>query len=144
MRLLAVPLLVLAIPAAAHGSTYPTPGTPRTKDGNPNLSAPTPWTEEGKPDLTGIWAAPSGKYLEDLGADEIEVPIQPWAAALYEQHRENDSKGRPFERCISPGLPDYDALPLPHKLVQTPGAIVVIYEAFNHPPDSDGRTSLSE
>ena len=132
MRLLAVPLLVLAIPAAAQWIHYPTPGTPRTKDGNPNLSAPTPRTKEGKPDLTGIWAASTGKYLEDLGADGIEVPIQPWAAALYEQRRENNSKGRPSERCISHGLPDYDALPIPIKLIQTPGVIVVLYEAFNH------------
>src|SRR4029077_11501017 len=34
---------------------HPVPGTPRTADGKPNLSAPAPRAANGKPDLTGIW-----------------------------------------------------------------------------------------
>jgi hypothetical protein len=34
---------------------YRTPGTPRTADGKPILTAPAPKTLDGKPDLSGVW-----------------------------------------------------------------------------------------
>ena len=34
---------------------YPTPGTPRTRDGTPNLAAKAPRASNGKPDLSGVW-----------------------------------------------------------------------------------------
>src|SRR5947207_13374806 len=34
---------------------YPTPGTPRTRDGKPDLSAKAPRAPGGKPDLSGVW-----------------------------------------------------------------------------------------
>src|ERR1700676_3882986 len=40
--------------ADAQWLNYPTPGTPRTKDGKPNLTAPAPRLD-GKPDLSGVW-----------------------------------------------------------------------------------------
>ena len=36
---------------------YPTPGTPRTRDGTPNLAAKAPRASNGKPDLSGVWQA---------------------------------------------------------------------------------------
>ena len=42
-------------PAFAQWLQLPLPGTPRTKEGKPNLSAPAPRTVDGKPDLSGIW-----------------------------------------------------------------------------------------
>src|ERR1700682_5637308 len=95
----------IAIPAAAQWVHVPTPGIPRSKDGKPNLSASTPRTREGNPDLSGIWVASTGKYLPNIAADGIEVPIQPWAAAIYKERQEQNGKGRPSERCISHGLP---------------------------------------
>ena len=44
-----------ALCASAQWLNYPTPGTPRTKDGKPNLSAPAPRASNGKPDLSGVW-----------------------------------------------------------------------------------------
>ena len=41
--------------AEAQWLHHPVPGTPRTKDGKPNLSAPAPRASNGKPDLSGIW-----------------------------------------------------------------------------------------
>ena len=41
-----------AVNSQAQWVHYPTAGIPRTKDGKPNLSAPTPRTKDGKPDLT--------------------------------------------------------------------------------------------
>jgi hypothetical protein len=48
--------LLLPIGARAQWLNYSPPGTPRLKDGKPNLSAPVPRTADGKPDLTGVWA----------------------------------------------------------------------------------------
>ncbi len=124
-RILPVVALI-AIPAAAQWVHVPTPGIPRTKDGKANLSSATPRTREGKPDLSGIWVASTGKYLANIAADGIEVPIQPWAAVVYKEHREQNGKGHPSERCISHGLPDYEALAIPFKLIQTPYEVAVL------------------
>jgi len=87
--------VLIAIPAVAQWVHVPTPGIPRSKDGKPNLAAPAPRTREGKPDLSGIWVAATGKYLANIAADGIEVPIQPWAAAVYKEHQEQNGKGHP-------------------------------------------------
>src|SRR5216683_4712981 len=79
-------------PVSAQWLHYPTPGMPRTPDGKPNLAAPAPKTPDGKPDLSGIWTAPEDKYFRDLGADGVEIPMQPWAAALFKQRKENLEK----------------------------------------------------
>ena len=36
---------------------YPTAGTPKTRDGRPQLAARTPRAPDGRPDLSGIWTA---------------------------------------------------------------------------------------
>lgn len=50
-------LLLALLSTAAHAQwlNFPTPGTPRTPDGKPNLSAPAPRTAGGQPDLSGVW-----------------------------------------------------------------------------------------
>ena len=45
----------LSTAAYAQWLNFPTPGTPRTRDGKPNLAAPAPRTADGKPDLSGVW-----------------------------------------------------------------------------------------
>src|SRR6202521_1754048 len=53
------PLLILFVllstGAPAQWLNFPTPGTPRTRDGKPNLSARAPRAANGKPDLSGVW-----------------------------------------------------------------------------------------
>ena len=132
-RLAAATVLLLAsVPLAAQWLHYPTPGMPRTADGKPNLSAPAPKMPDGKPDLSGIWASADNKYLQNLAADGIEVPFQPWAEKLYRDRSENLGKGRPSERCLTHGVTDFDALGINWKIIQTPGMIAVLYEAYNH------------
>src|SRR6476646_7822751 len=57
MRLPRLLIVVGLCCACAHAQwvNYREPGTPRTRDGKPNLSAPAPRTAEGKPDLSGVW-----------------------------------------------------------------------------------------
>ena len=58
--------LGLAFTAQAHWIKLPLPGTPRTKDGKPNLSAPAPRASDGHPDLSGIWIS-SRQYTNPKG-----------------------------------------------------------------------------
>ena len=127
-----VVVVVACVPVSAQWIHYPTPGIPRTPDGKPNLSAPAPRTSDGKPDFSGIWVPANGKYLPNLAVDGVEVPFQPWAAALYKERQENHGKGRPSERCLTHGVTDFDALPLPRRIIQTPGLIAILFEPYNH------------
>jgi hypothetical protein len=90
---------LLGVPLTAQWLHYPTAGIPRTTDGKPNLSAPAPKTPDGKPDFSGMWQVPNPKYLQNLAADGVEVPMLPWAASLYKQRQEDNFKDRPGGYC---------------------------------------------
>ena len=98
-------LLSASVQLSAQWLHYPTPAIPRTPDGKPNLSAPAPRTADGKPDLSGIWTVTDGKYFQDLGAGGVEIPMLPWAKALYELSQRTLLRGDPLTRCIPPGGP---------------------------------------
>src|SRR5215472_9294391 len=104
-----VVLLSMLGSLSAQWLHYPTPGIPRTPD--------------GKPDLSGIWAATNGKYFQDLGADGAEIPMLPWARALYEERKGNLQKGHPSERCLGHGVVDFDSHQTPRRVIQTPTVI---------------------
>jgi hypothetical protein len=108
---------------------YPTPGMPRTPDGKPNLSAPAPRTKDGKPDLSGVWEHMNSRttayYL-----DGVDIPWQPWAAALFKQNTDDNQLNNPESRCLPRGVPKADAFDT-HKIVQTPGLILILYEYQN-------------
>ena len=124
-------LACIAVPLAAQWVHYPTPGIPRNQDGAPNLNAPTPRTAEGHPDFTGIWEAPSEKYLDNLGADGVEIPMQPWAAKLYQQRLADNGKDRPSGRCLPHSVTDFDAHFMPKKLIQTPRVLAMLFESYH-------------
>src|SRR5579863_2338776 len=48
-------LAILGNGAQAQWLNHPAPGTPRTRDGKPNLAARAPRGSNGKPDLSGVW-----------------------------------------------------------------------------------------
>ena len=107
---------------------------PRAADGKPNLAAPAPRLPDGKPDLSGIWEPNANKYVRDIAADlkPEDVPFQPWAKALYDQRTDGShSKEDPDANCLPQGVPKINAAPAPWKIVQSPGLIVIVYEAFN-------------
>jgi hypothetical protein len=126
---------VLMAPVPAQWLNYPTAGIPRTADGKPNLSAPAPKAADGHPDLSGLWKAPSGKYLFNLAADlkPEDVPFQPWALTLFNQRLDNLAKDRPTGRCLPHGVPDQMAVAgYPFKVIQVPGLIALLYEEMSH------------
>jgi hypothetical protein len=124
--------IAVAVPALeAQWVNYPTPGIPRTKEGKPNLSAPTPKTADGKPDLSGIWRAPTDKYLENLGADGVQIPMLPWAEKLYKERLENNGRDRPSGRCLPHSVTDFDAHFNPRKIIQTPGLVAMLFESYH-------------
>jgi hypothetical protein len=124
-------LVLSAAPAVAQWVNYPTAGIPRTKDGKPNLAAPAPKTPDGKPDFSGIWQAHDGRYLNNLAADGVEVPMQPWAAKLLQERQENQAKDRPSGECLPHSVTDFDAHFTPKKLIQTPGVLVILFESYH-------------
>src|SRR5690242_17868149 len=93
---------------------------------------PTPRTADGKPDLSGNWAPNAIRQNVDLIGTGVEVPMQPWASAVYRQHKESLSKDDPEARCLPPGVPRMSTTPYPWTIVQTPQLIVIVYEGGAH------------
>jgi hypothetical protein len=89
---------------------------------------------DGKPDLSGIWEPISPKYLRDLAADlkPGEVPYQPWAKALVDSRADGShAREESDANCLPQGIPKIAAAPAPWKIIQSPGNIVILHEAFN-------------
>ena len=139
----------ISAPLLAQWPSYPTAGVPRTPDGKPDVSAPAPRTADGKPDLTGLWenplifggrrgAPPESSAGNDpplanffnVGAGFKDgLPLRPWAAELLKKRREDNDKDNPDAHCLPMGLLQFHEHPQSRKIVQTPGLIVIIYEA---------------
>ena len=120
--------IVLCATAQAQWLNYPTPGTPRTADGKPNLSAPAPHTADGKPDLSGVWSGPgAGSYDRNIARDLKSSDIQPWAEALYQQRVLAMGKDAPRANCLPDPFAYYHMVDLA-RFVQTPALIVVLYQ----------------
>ena len=130
--------MLLASAAAGHlcaqWVNYPKAGTPRTKDGKPNLAAPAPKTADGKADLSGVWQADGQTYFFDLaaGLKPEDVPMLPWAQELQKKRIENEHGEDPLSHCLPHGVPRINTNGLfPFKIIQTPGLVVILYEQLN-------------
>ncbi len=117
-------LSLLATPAAAQWLNYPTPGMPRTKDGKPNLAAPTPRATDGKPDLSGMWSINGLGYATNI----TDVEMTPAAQAALKQRLESYGAGDPATNCLPEGPRSSLAGLDPMRIVQTPKMVVVLYE----------------
>jgi hypothetical protein len=158
MRIARLSLLSAVAITCAHAQwlTYPTPGTPRLKDGKPNLAAPAPRVH-GKPDLSGIWEPeatprkilanmfppgvgllPGGvnglgedepqKYFLNVLADSRfgEEPLTPAAAVSFQNLLQSTQKLSTL--CEPPAVPVNDMVPAPVKIIQNPGLTLFLYE----------------
>jgi hypothetical protein len=125
-------LCAMAGTAAAQWLSVPLPGTPRTPDGKPNLTAAVPRVADGKPDLSGIWSADSGVWNEDLAPKGTEAPLLPASAEVYKQRVKTQGWNRPELYCMPHGVPDGMTVPgLPFKILQMPGVTVLLMEEFH-------------
>jgi hypothetical protein len=160
-------LLAGAAYANAQWVNQPDKGTPRTRDGKPNLSAPVPRASNGKPDLSGVWEAQASepgevrrvirdpnqvdpaidlqtasKYFMNIFADfkPGEEPMRPEAAAILRPRMQAMGKDGPTSHCLPGGIP-FSMLITPFKMIQTPVEIVVLPEDNNPPRQiyTDGR-----
>jgi hypothetical protein len=125
--------LLVAVPLSAQWLKLPDKSIPRTKDGKPDLTAPTPRKADGKPDLSGIWIVPGPKYLQNLAADlqPGDVPMQPWAAALTKERMTGKHASEESDaNCLPQGVPKINVTPVPFKIVQNSDEVFILYEAF--------------
>jgi hypothetical protein len=128
-----VALLLTADATSAQWLRDPTAGIPRRADGTPDLRAPAPRGPGGKPVLSGLWR-PSGRIIFDIttGMKPGEsIPYQPWAEALVRERRANDTRDDPTAACVVGGVPRSDFVPYPFKILETPGLVVILYEAIH-------------
>jgi hypothetical protein len=138
---------------SAQWPSYRAAGVPRTPDGKADLSAPAPRTSDGKPDLSGNWIRGDGQLgpagggtlpgpapvfssgppvttFRDVGANVKDgLPLRPWAADLVKARRAENSKDNPDAHCLPMGLMQFHNHGQPRKMIQTPGLIVIVYEA---------------
>ena len=123
-------MTLLAAPLGAQWFHVPDPKLPRTKDGKPDLAAPTPRKPDGTPDLGGMWRV-AATYLGDLAADlKGGAPMLPAAEKLLKSRADgHGGLDDPAARCI-PGMPKLNALPYPFKIVETPGLVIILHEGF--------------
>jgi hypothetical protein len=151
-------LLLFALVAScapAQWLNYPTPGTPRTRDGKPNLTAPAPRVADGKPDLSGAWHVQTLSFAEmkrlfgdNLGVTSVpgmepdtiskyavnvlldfkrdESPMRPEAAEIF-RRRITGVEDR--EVCVPLGIPLAGLVSEATKIAQSPHLIVILYES---------------
>jgi hypothetical protein len=122
----------ITITAGAQWEPYPWKNVPRTPDGKVDLKAPPRRTADGKIDLSGFWMPTDRvKHLLNLAADlkPGEVPLQPWAEAVYKERIETNGKDHPGVRCWPSGIPEKLNIPDGLKLVQTPDLTIFMYES---------------
>jgi hypothetical protein len=147
--------LVSASSVRAQWLNFPTPGTPRTRDGKPNLTAPAPRALDGKPDLSGTWhvhtlslAEMKRLFGDNLGVTSVpgmepdtiskyavnvlldfkpdESPLQPEAAEIFHR-RITGVENR--EVCVPLGIPLAGLVSEATKIAQSPRLTVVLYES---------------
>lgn len=105
---------------------------------------PTPRTEDGKVDFSGVYSAPgrapgdppskTGEgYAHNIARDldPDDVPMQPWAKALFHKRFvEDESKDDPEGFCLPMGTPRMT--PYPWEIVQTDKLMLMLYEGNVH------------
>jgi hypothetical protein len=136
--------MVSSAPLFGQWLHYPTAGVPRTPDGRPNLSAPAPRATNGKPDFSGVWendgfdpnraeglnagGPPRTAFFDISNGLASPPPYQPWAADVTARRKAEFGKDNPDARCLPLGVLQMLAHPLPRKIIQAPGLLVILHE----------------
>jgi hypothetical protein len=124
---LSIALLAMAASASVEAQwlNHPTPGTPRTADGKPDLTAPIPRTADGKPDLSGVWNINGLGYSTNI----TSVAMLPWAQKVYEERGATYGHDDPAANCLPEGPRAGLAGLEPFRIVQTPYVSFFMYES---------------
>jgi len=153
-------LLLIALSGhtiSAQWLNHPTPGTPRTADGKPILTAPAPRASNGNPDLSGVWHVQPTPLVEmkrlfgddvdkiqvpGMEADTIskygvnifldfkpeDAPIRPDVTPLLQRRADQTKEAMPLTHCLPGGVPLSALLSEVTKIVQTPGLTLIMLE----------------
>jgi hypothetical protein len=144
-----VPVTLFTVTLHAQWPDYKTSGVPRTGDGKPVMDGPAPKSADGHPDLSGIWTLGRGgggpgrgipppvdptkpplATFKNIGSGFKEgLPIRGLAAELLKERKAENSKYNPDAHCLPLGLMQLHMHPQPRKIIQTPGVVVILYEA---------------
>ncbi len=134
------------VPKTADGKPNLAGPAPKAPDGHPDLSGvwqyqrPPGTPAPAKPEpVSANQAAGSNDIIPlsvrtsqfwNLGASFKDgLPFQPWAAELHRQRAASNSIDNPDAHCLPLGVMQLHTHGQPRKMVQTPGVIVIIYEA---------------
>jgi hypothetical protein len=157
---LAVCVALLPIASHAQWLNFPTPGTPRTADGRPNLAAAAPRALDGKPDLSGVWMHETTTVAEIKrlfgGNFDADIALAPPGMEIGTQHKyafdilldykpedamlrpaaaeilRRKAKRDPADVCRAVfGFPLAGLLSEPIKIVQAPRLTMILYEVQN-------------
>ena len=92
-------------------------------DGTANAARPTPPPKVSLDEIAPASFRDSGSGFKD------GLPLRPWAAKLVKSRMADNSKDNPDAHCLPMGIMQFHNHPQPRKIVQTPGLVVIIYEA---------------
>jgi hypothetical protein len=135
---------------------------PLTPAGTPNYAAPAPRLADGKtPDMSGLWDAEKRPCTEetsrlgcldaltgipvaavDIAGGTSQLPMQPWAEALFKQRRADGGKDDPLARCLPVPSPRAWSSFAFQKIIQTPESLTILDEYMSQYRQifMDGRT----
>jgi len=136
--LAAATMVLLASPLAAQGRRAPAaPAGPFTR------------LPDGKPDMQGYWetrnfftawdlethdkaefGVPAGKGVV-VDPPDGKIPYQPWALAKKKDIVEHHMFDDPQAHCWLSGVPRQMYTPFGFQILQPPGSVVLLYEAFH-------------
>ena len=137
----------VSVSLSAQWARHPQAGAPRAADGRVRLDAPTPRASDGKPDLSGVWETirtGAGQVITGVDVPPLqrtsqfwnigaglkdELPLRPWAAELRAKRVADNSKDNPDAHCLPIGITQLHNHPQPRKIIQTPGLVLILYEA---------------
>jgi hypothetical protein len=153
MILRALAIAIFPVMLLAQWPNYKAPSAPRLPNGKVNMDAPTPKAADGHPDLSGVWdrgqvpgappptpnavVAAGGKPVGPRPFQDLPslfpdgLPFQPWAAQLRAQRLADHSKDHPDAHCLPISPVQLHSHPQARKIVQTPGLVLIMYEANN-------------
>jgi hypothetical protein len=96
-------------------------GLIRNQNQTPAAQTPAPPVDPNSPPIAAFW---------EIGANVPGgLPMTPWAAELKKQRMASNMRDNPDANCLPMGLTQFHMHGQPRKVIQSPGAIAIMYEA---------------